>query len=806
MTTQHRNTALALPDAPVPDPAAVIAGERWRIQVLTSRLMRIEWSPSGSFEDRATQMVVNRALDAPAPASLHVERGVGGGVRITTDAMTLDYDGAEFSPAGLVATVRRSRQWGAEWRWGPARESTDPLYRNLRGTARTLDEVDGRCDLEPGIMDGRGITALEDTTLPMGEDGRFEPREDGAHDLYVFAYGRDFRGAIADFYRLTGPQPILPRHALGNWWSRFHRYSDADYRSLLDDFDAHGVPLSVAVLDMDWHLVDIDPDLGSGWTGFTWNRDLFPDPSAFAADVHRRGLALTLNLHPADGIRAHEDAYPGLAARFGIDPATRRPVRFDATDPEFIDAYLSDVLAPLEDDGVDFWWVDWQQGASTSVRGLDPLWVLNHVHVLDNARRHGGRGLTLSRYAGPGSHRYPVGFSGDTTISWASLAFQPEFTATAANIGYGWWSHDIGGHMGGVYDVELATRWVQFGVFSPIMRLHSTVSEFARKEPWTFPAREEGIQERFLRLRHRLVPYLHSEQVRGHEDLWPLIQPMYWEDPEHVEAFRVPNQYMFGRSMTVAPITSPADPTTGLGAAKAWLPDGEWADLFTGLGYAGGRERLLHRPLETLPVLARRGAVLPLAGRWYEAGAVPSGVDLPEILELLVVAGASGEYELIEDEGVRGGRVARTILAWDQGTATLRIGAAEGDGDLVPGERTWRVTILGAGDPAFAGVEGAEVSATSWDAERGAFVVDLAPTSTDRPITVRFSGVDAGDAVGRQERCLRLLADTQMSNPAREALWNELREADPARALVALAAPEVPDALRAALAEIIGAG
>ena len=139
----------------------------------------------------------------------------------------------------------------------------------------------------------------------------------------------------------------------------------------------------------------------------------------------------------------------------------------------------------MEDEGVDFWWLDWQQGTNTKVEGLDPLWMLNHYHFLDSARE-GKRPMTFSRYAGVGSHRYPVGFSGDTVISWESLAFQPYFTNTASNIGYGWWSHDIGGHMQGTRDDELEARWYQYGVFAPINRLHSTQNEYIVKEPWRF--------------------------------------------------------------------------------------------------------------------------------------------------------------------------------------------------------------------------------------------------------------------------------------------------------------------------------
>ena len=126
----------------------------------------------------------------------------------------------------------------------------------------------------------------------------------------------------------------------------------------------------------------------------------------------------------------------------GISPDSGEPVEFDLTDPRFVRAYF-DMHHDLEADGVDFWWIDWQQGGVTRQPGLDPLWVLNHMHYCDSAR-DGRWPLILSRFAGPGSQRYPVGFSGDTIVTWESLRFQPYFTATASNIGYGWGSHDIG--------------------------------------------------------------------------------------------------------------------------------------------------------------------------------------------------------------------------------------------------------------------------------------------------------------------------------------------------------------------------
>ena len=549
---------------PVADPACVLTGDGYRICVLADGLLRLEYSASGEFEDRASQAVVDRAFP---PAEFDVVE-TDDRLTIHTARLQLVYDKRSFSTEGLSVQAKGGlHSERSVWRFGLP-------TANLGGTARTLDEADGAVPLEPGVLSRDGVTCFDDSaTVLLTDDGWIAPRRPDTLDLYVFAYGRDYRAALRALYHLTGPQPLLPRYALGNWWSRYHPYSADEYLGLMDRFAAEGVPLSVAVLDMDWHLVDIDPRHGSGWTGYTWNRDLFPDPPAFLAALHERGLAITLNVHPAEGVHAHEERYAAIARRMGVDPDSELPVDFDPADPAFLQAYLEELHHPREAEGVDFWWLDWQQGGVTRIPGLDPLWLLNHYHFLDSGR-DGKRPLTFSRYAGVGSHRYPIGFSGDTVITWASLDFQPYFTATASNVGYGWWSHDVGGHFFGHKDDELTVRWTQFGVFSPITRLHSSDSLFNTREPWRFGERAQRIMTAFLALRHRLVPYLHTMNRRAHRDGEPLVQPMYYDHPYDDDAYRVPNQYCFGDRLLVAPITTPADRATGLGSVRAWLPPG----------------------------------------------------------------------------------------------------------------------------------------------------------------------------------------------------------------------------------------
>lgn len=658
------------------DPEAVVAGDRYRITVLTDGLLRLEYSTDGIFEDRASTFATHRALP---PADFSLTDG-GGFLEITTSRFRLVYDKRPFSPHGLSVAVRGPID--AVWRYGQAQPD------NLGGTARTLDAADGPVPLEPGVLGRRGIAAIDDSGSFLFDDGWIAPREPGRTDIYVFAYGRDHAAAMQAFYAVSGPVPVLPRYALGNWWSRFHPYTSAEYQELVDRFAEERVPVSVGVMDMDWHLTDIAPEHGVGWTGYTWNRDLVPDPRALLTWLHERGIRVTLNLHPAEGVRAFEEAYPAMARALGRE-ADGTPIAFDVTDREFVRAYLSVLHRDLEAQGVDFWWIDWQQGEHSRLPGVDPLWVLNHAHHGDSAR-DGRRGLILSRYAGPGSHRYPVGFSGDAVISWASLAFQPYFTATAANIGFGWWSHDIGGHFGGVKDDELTVRWVQLGVFSPILRLHSGRNPFLTKEPWSFAEPARSLIGDLLRLRHRLLPYLHTMNHRAASGT-PLVQPMYHRYPDAAEAYERSGQYLFGSQLLVAPITSPADAITGTGQVRVWLPETRWVDLFTDLVYDGGREVLMHRDLSTMPVLAPAGAIVPLDG------ALSPGNDVrnPDHLEVVVVVEADGEFELVEDDGRSGGAAARTRIAFAQEDGTVVVGASSGAVTVLPERRTWTMAFPG---------------------------------------------------------------------------------------------------------------
>ena len=629
----------SFPSKPKANPKAVVAGGKgcshYRFTVLTDRLIRYEWSEDGEFEDRPSSFAMFRCFDVPRYRVAETKDSI----EIITEHFQLTYDKKKFSAEGLSVKVGDD-----VWRYN------GESYGDLGGTARTLDGAWGRVDLEPGVLSRKAYAVLDDTKSMLFDhhDGWFGTRHPSRIDGYVFAYNGDHKAAIKDFYRLSGKQPVLPRWALGNWWSRYHEYTACEYLDLMDHFKSEGIPLTTAVIDMDWHKVDIDPKYGSGWTGYSWNRAFFPDPEGFMKQLRKRGLKITLNDHPAEGIRAYEDLYEAVAKALHHDTSKEAPIEFDCTDRKFLDAYFDVLKANLEKQGVDFWWIDWQQGNKTKIPGIDPLWVLNHYHYLTSKRnvKTIDRPLTFSRYAGAGSHRYPIGFSGDTQITWAGLEFQPEFTATASNIGYGWWSHDIGGHWAGVRSNQLTVRWVQLGVFSPVMRLHSTKSLWNSKEPWNYENEAHKILKNFLILRHRLIPFLYTMNIRASYESEPLIQPLYWNHPTDKEAYTVPTQYYFGPNLLVAPITSPNNNTTLMGSVRAWLPPGRYIDLFhPHLVYDGGRYMHLHRPLSQLPVLAKEGTIIPLDG----TPRLSNGAPRPADITILLVVGKDAQFELVEE-------------------------------------------------------------------------------------------------------------------------------------------------------------
>ncbi|MHA1490254.1 MAG: TIM-barrel domain-containing protein [Promethearchaeota archaeon] len=638
----------------IADPKAIIKKDKIRFTVLTSRIIRMEYSESNSFIDNPSQLFWYRKQLVPDFEVIESD----GYLELITEHLHLKYkiDNKGFTKLRLFIEIKES---GIIWHYG------DKDYKNLKGTARTLDMADGKIPLENGLMSRSGWSLIDDSkSLVFNNNGWLIERKEKEKDMYFFGYGNDYEQCLKDYCKIAGAIPLLPRWSLGNWWSRYWEYTQEELADLMNEFEEREVPLSVCIIDMDWHIVKINEYLKkhskedwsnikfhNGWTGFTWNEDLFPDYKGFLKFLRQKRIKSALNLHPSDGIYPHEKQYERIAQFMGVDPKSKKPIKFDITNPKFCEAYFKFIYHPYEEDGVDFWWMDWQQESTSNIKGLDPLWWLNHLNFYDLGRDRKKRPFIFSRWGGLGNHRYQIGFSGDTFSTWNSLSFLPYFTSTASNVGYTWWSHDLGGHMGGFgLDSELYVRWIQFGLFSPIFRLHCTKNPYNERLPWCFDNEVFKIAKEVMQLRHLLIPYIYTMAWKTHEESIPLIRPMYYLHPKVENAYNALNQYYFGTELMCSPFISKIDDDVGQSRQEVWMPEGVWFNFFTGEYYEGGKIYVIYGKLDEIPVFAKAGAIIPLA-RHPKIKSKWNDTSNPACLDVIVFPGKNNIFKLYEDDG-----------------------------------------------------------------------------------------------------------------------------------------------------------
>ena len=424
-----------------------------RFTVITDGVIRLEWQPEGKFTDLASFVASEREY----PDVDYKVRNRGKYIEISTSKMILKY---KIGTGAFTADNLEIKAADGFFTWRPGMVQKE----NLKGTFRTLDGLEGDLQtqtwvkdspkgehrpFEDGILAKDGWTLIDESQNLLFDDSDWawvKEREAGeCQDWYFMAYGHDYKAALKDFTVFAGKMPLPPRFTFGYWWSRYWAYTDRELRTLVDKFHAYDIPLDVLVIDMDWHYTD--PGRG-GWTGWTWNKSLFPDPRKFMDYLKDNNLKVTVNLHPAEGFDHFEEKYPALAESLGRDASDSSRIAWVNSDKNFMANMFKHVMHPMQEEGVDFWWLDWQQHIfDTQMPKLHNTWWINYCYFSDMERHGDKRPLLYHRWGGLGNHRYQIGFSGDATISWESLEFQPYFTSTASNVLYGYWSHDIGGHL-----------------------------------------------------------------------------------------------------------------------------------------------------------------------------------------------------------------------------------------------------------------------------------------------------------------------------------------------------------------------
>ena len=713
-----------------------------RLTVITDGVIRLEWQPEGRFTDLPSFVASERDY----PQVDYKTRKRGKTVEVTTSKMTLTY---KTGTGKFTADNTVIKAADGFFTWKPGMKQKE----NLKGTFRTLDGLEGDLQtqnwvsdmkqgehrqFEDGILAKDGWTLIDESENLLFDDSEWawvqERPEGECQDWYFMAYGHDYKAALKDFTVFAGKMPLPPRFTFGYWWSRYWAYTDRELRTLVDKFHAYDIPLDVLVVDMDWHYTD--PGRG-GWTGWTWNKSLFPNPQKFMNYLKDEGLKVTINLHPADGFDHFEEKYPALAESLGRDAADTSRIEWVNSDKKFMTEVFDKVMHPMQEEGVDFWWLDWQQHMyDKEMEKLHNTWWINYCYFSDMERNGDKRPMLYHRWGGLGNHRYQIGFSGDATISWESLEFQPYFTATASNVLYGYWSHDIGGHLGDTIDPEMYTRWLQYGGFSPVMRTHSSKSGALNKEPWVFTSEYTDVIRQTVRQRYEMAPYIYTMARKGYDEGIALCRPMYYDYPESPEAYSFRSQYMFGDDMLIAPVTRAA--VDGFAEVDVWLPEGRWYELHTGTVLEGGAVVKRHFALDEYGVYVKAGSVLPFYG-----DQVQNLNGNAEDVYITVFPEGEGCFRMYEDAGNDknyASEYAFTTVSnsWDGAVQTIRIAPREGSYEGMPSERRFKVKVLASAAPVEVEVNGLQVGYEYLE-EGLSFVVDVPVNGCDAEKVIKIT-------------------------------------------------------------------
>ncbi len=751
----------------LPNSACVFQGNKYRITVLTERLVRLEYSETGEFEDKPTELVWYRNHPKPEFNVINNKNNL----IIETKYFSLNYvKEAKFSGSSLNKTGNlRIDLVGVDktWYYG---------HQEVKNFGAPVLQQNGSSDdnMEfnmKGLYSIDGFACIDDSnSYLLNARGNCVSRANKEIDVYVFMYGKDFSLALKDYYMITGYPSLIPRYALGNWWSRNDTYDDNRIDELIENFDNHKIPISVLMLDKDWHI-RIRQNEKRLRTGFTFNGELFKNPSELVKKLHDYGIRLGVNISPMEGFYPIEAFYKTAAKYLTEDKEGHIP--FNVFDAKTLDVYLKVFIHPLDNYGIDFFWIDWYD--KNRIRELS---LLKHYHYYDMMRGYKRRPMIYAYNARVAAHRYPVLYAGKSVVSWETLANIPYFNGRAANIGVSWWSHDIGGYFYGAEDNELYERYIQLGTFSPILKLSADAGRFYKREPWRWNIQTYAIASEYLNLRHRLVPYLYSEAYKYYKYGIPVIQPVYYQYPELYDDVLYRNEYSFGSQFFISPITTKKDLVMNRVIHKFFLPEGIWYNFRTGKKYLGKRKHVSFFRNEEYPAFVKAGAIIPLALHSKINDTTP-----PKNLEIQIFPGESNSFKLYEDDGISDlylkGYSLTTLIDYNYlpNNYTVIIRPLEGKTGIIPDKRNYTIrfrnTKKSSDVQAFIKSEKTEVK-TSIDGPD--FIVELKDIPTTEQLTINCKGKDIEiDAVRIiLEDVEEIISDLPLLTSQKEQVYNLL--------------------------------
>ena len=707
-------------------PNYVFQGKTYRITVLSDVLLRLEYNPDGIFNDYPTILALNRNFEKDPNIIVKQDEKY---LNITNDYFVLEYskekpfEASKLVPdSNLRITVKDTDKI---WYFN------NPEVRNYKGSTYSFD-YSKSFTLDKGLYNIDGFASIDDTARPVFiEDGSIKKNPSNGTDIYLFLYKNDFKKALDSYFELTGKPALLPRYALGVIWNKNEKYTSESLEELTDNFKKNELPLSSVILSN-----YKDEAQGKVHANFAIGTDKFSNAALSIGDLHNKDIYLGLSIKSLEGLTPSDNNYNYYKQLLGLNKDSIIPINVYNT--KLLDLFYKTTVMDFERLGVDYLLLD------DITEDKIFSFMLMHYTFMNYLKSDARRGFILSRNPGIASHRYPALYSGQTDVSWKTLRYLPFYNLTSSNIGLSWWSHDIGGYKNGTEDAELFTRYVEFGVYSPIFRLASKEGKYYKREPWAWDVKTKKIVRDYVRLRHKLIPYIYSEAYKYYKDGEVLTKPLYYSYPEVYDEPLYKNEYYFGSQLFVSPITESKDAVMNRVLKRIYLPEGMWYDFKTGKKFPGGKRYASFYKDEDYPVFAKSGAIIPMA--------VLDENDLnntkpPKHLEIQVFPGESNNYNLYEDDGLsnlykQGYYIVTNIdYNYRANNYTLIIRPVEGKLGIIPEKRDYKVRFRNTKEAENVKVYiGREEVPCTYEEEENDFVIEIKDVPTNSQLTVNCFG------------------------------------------------------------------
>ena len=408
----------------------IFKGDKYRITVLTERLVRLEYNENRMFEDYPTELVWYRNFKKPEFEVNESNRVL----KIKTKYFDLKYIkernfyGGKLNPTKNLKIDLLSN--GKAWYYG------HPEVRNYDASVFGIENSTNK-KFSKSLYSLDGFASIDDSKSSIIlENGVFKKRDNSGIDIYVFLYGTDFYYCLSDYFMITGYPPLIPRYALGNWWDKDDFYSEIEVAKIVKKFEDNNIPISLFVLNK-WQVEN----------DFTFS-ELYKDSTTIPVYLHSKNIKLGLSIDIPQKFKEGSITFNKIKEYISTDKDGNIP--FNVFDARTIDAFLKLIIHPLDNMGVDFYSID-----SFNTKELERLSIFKHYIYFDVFRNKTKRPLVSAYNYTYASHRYPILYAGKSSVGWDTLKKIPSFNSSATNMGISFWSHDVGGSSDGVEDSEL---------------------------------------------------------------------------------------------------------------------------------------------------------------------------------------------------------------------------------------------------------------------------------------------------------------------------------------------------------------